>query len=140
MIEEMEDLQETYLRVGNFKLGDSKELCDRLNGMVRLGHKTVTCHALVNYNTEPEAMPKVGRCHIAADWQDVPALVIHSICVDKIRFRDVGKEIALAEGENSDLEGWREDQKVFFGRNGGFDPEIIPLFEHFELVEDLADR
>jgi uncharacterized protein YhfF len=139
MIEEMEDLQETHPRAGKFKLGDSKELCDRLNGMVRLGHKTVTCHALVNYNTEPEAMPKVDRCHIAAYWQVVPALVIGSICVDEIRFRDVGKEIALAEGENLDLEGWREDQKVFFGRNGGFDPEIILLFEHFELVEDLAD-
>jgi uncharacterized protein YhfF len=38
------------------------------------------------------------------------------------------------------LADWRDDHKVFFERNGGFDPEMMLLFEHFELVEDLADR
>ena len=137
MTEEMEDLQDTYLEAGTFKLGDSEELCDRLNGLVRFGHKTASCDALENYNTEPEAMPKVGRCDIATDWQDVPALVIRTTRVDKICFCDVSDGTALAEGENTDLDGWREDHKASFERNGGFDPEMTLLFG---LVEDLADR
>lgn len=140
MTEEMEDLQDPYPGAGTFKLGDSEELCDRLNGFVQSDHKTAPCDALANYNTEPEAMPKVGRCDIATDWQDVPALAIRKTRVDKIRFCDVSEETALAEGENTDLDGWREDHRAFFERNGGFDPEMTLLFEHFELVEDLADR
>ena len=140
MIEEMEDLQETYPGAGTFRLGDSRKLCDRLNGLVRSGHKTATCDAPANYNNEPNAMPKVGRCDITTDWQDVPTLVICTISVEKIRFCDVSLKIDLATGENSDLDGWRKDQKAFFERNGGFEPEMMLLFEHFELVEDLADR
>ena len=140
MMEEMENLQDTYLGAGTFKLGDSEELCDLLNGLVRFGHKTASCDALVNYNTEPQAMPKIGRCDIATDWQNVPALVIRTTRVDKTRFCDVSEDTDLAEGENTDLNGWREDHKAFFERNGGFDPEMTLVFEHFELVEDLADR
>ena len=140
MIEVMEDLQETYPGAGTFKLGDSKELNDRLNGLIRSGHKTAACDALANYNTEPEAMPKVGSCDVATDWQDVPALVIRTIRVYKIRLCDVNEETVLAEGENSNLDDWRRDHKAFFERNGGFKPEMLLLLEHFELVEDLADR
>ena len=109
MIEEMEDLQETYSRTGTFKLGDRKERCDRLNGMVHSGHETVTCDALANYNTEAEAMRKVRGFDIATDWQDVPALVIRTISIDKIRFHDVGKEIVLAEGK---IRIWKDREKI----------------------------
>ena len=140
MTEEMEDLQDIYPGAGTFKFGDSAALCERLNALVRSGEKTAICDVLANYTNEPEAMPKVGRCDIATDWQAVPTLVIRTTRVDKIRFCDVSEESALAEGENSDLDGWRADHKALFGRNGGFDPEMMLLFEHFELVEDLADR
>ena len=48
--------------------------------------------------------------------------------------------MALAEGENDTLEGWRADHEAYFARNGGFDPEMMLVFEQFEVVEDLADR
>jgi uncharacterized protein YhfF len=66
--------------------------------------------------------------------------VTRTVRLEQIRFCDVSEASALAEGENADLAGWRKDHKAFFERNGGFDPEMLLLFEHFELVEDLADR
>ena len=136
----MEDLQDLYPGAGTFKFGDSAAMCDRLNALVRSGQKTASCDALANYQTEPEAMPKLGRCDIATDWDDVPALVIRTVRLEQMRFCDVSQEVALSEGENSDLAGWQEDHKAFFERNAGFDPMMMLLFESFEIVEDLADR
>ena len=140
MTEDMEDLQDVYPGAGTFKFGDSATMCERLNALVRVGAKTASCDALANYQTEPEAMPKLGRCDIATDWEDVPALVTRTVRLEEIRFCDVSEDTALAQGENADLAGWQKDHKAFFERNVGFDTEMMLLFEHFEFVEDLADR
>jgi len=113
MTEEMEDLQGVYPGAGTFKFGDSAEMCNRLNALVRAGTKTASCDALANYQTEAEAMPKLGRCDIATDWDDVPALVIRTVRLEQIRLCDVGEAAALVEGENADLAGWRKDHKAF---------------------------
>ncbi len=140
MTDDYEDLQQTYPGAGTFKFGDGPELSARLISLVRNGQKTATCGALAEFEDEPEAMPVVGRCDIAANWDGTPALVIRTVKVQKIRFCDVTEEMALAEGENDDLAGWRADHEAYFTRNGGFDPEMMLVFEHFELVEDLGDR
>ena len=140
MTDALEDLQVTYPGAGTFQFGDGPELSARLISLVRQGKKTATCGALRDFEDEPEAMPVVGRCDIATNWDGTPALVIRTLKVEKIRFCDVTQEMALAEGENDDLAGWRADHEAVFTRNGGFDPEMMLVFEHFELVEDLADR
>jgi uncharacterized protein YhfF len=140
MTNDTEDLQDTYPGAGTFKFGDSAQLCQHLIALVRQGKKTATCGALADFDGEPEAMPVVGRCDIAANWDGTPALVIRTTKVEEIRYCDVTEEMALAEGENDTLLGWRKDHKAYFKRNGGFDPEMMLVFEHFELVEDLAGR
>jgi len=69
---ETEDLQETYPGAGTFKFGDSKDLCQDLIQLVRNGKKTATCGAASDFADEPEAMPVVGRCDIAANWDGTP--------------------------------------------------------------------
>ena len=140
MTDDMEDLQVTYPGAGTFRFGDGPELSARLISLVRNGMKTATCGALHEFEDEPEAMPVVGRCDIAANWDGTPALVIRTVKVEKIRCCDVTEEMALAEGEDDNLAGWRAGHEAFFTRNGGFDPEMMLVFEHFELVEDLGDR
>lgn len=140
MTDEMEDLQVTYPGAGTFRFGDNKALSDQLIALVREGKKRATCDALSAFGDDPAAMPVAGRCDIAANWDGTPALVIRTLRVDQVRFCDVTQEMALAEGENDDLAGWRADHEKYFARNGGFDPEMMLVFEHFELVEDLADR
>ena len=140
MTDDYEDLQDTYPGAGTFKFGDSPELSAELIALVRAGKKRATCATWAEFEAEPEAMPVVGRCDIATNWDGTPAFVIRTVKVQKIRFCDVTEEMALAEGEDEDLAGWRDGHEAYFTRNGGFDPEMPLLFEHFELVEDLADR
>lgn len=140
MTDDMEDLQVTYPGAGTFTFGDSPELCAELLDLVRQGRKTATCEALAAFDDDPKSKPQPGRCDIAANWDGTPALVIRTTKVQKVRFKDVTEEMALAEGENDTLDGWRRDHEAYFKRNGGFDPEMMLLFEHFELVEDLSDR
>jgi len=136
----MEDLQVTYPGAGTFKFGDSAALSARLIALVRSGEKRATCGALSEFEAEPEAMPVVGRTDIAANWDGTPALVVKTVKVEKIRFCDVTEEMALAEGEDDDLAGWRAGHEAYFARNGGFDPKMMLVFEHFDLIEDVADR
>lgn len=137
---EIEDLQQTYPGAGTFKFGDSAELSARLIQLVRQGKKRATCGALRDFEDEPDSMPVVGRTDICAHWDGTPALVIKTTKVEKIRFCDVTEAMALAEGENDTLEGWRKGHKAFFKRNGGWDPEMMLVFEHFDLIEDLDGR
>jgi len=62
---------------------------------------------------------------IAANWDGTPALVIRTTKVSEVRFCDVTEEMALMEGENDSLVGWRKAHKAFFKRNGGYDPEML---------------
>lgn len=140
MTDDMEDLQVTYPGAGTFKFSDSAALSAELIALVRSGRKRATCAPLAEFEDDPASMPKVGRCDIAANWDGTPALVIRTVRLHKIRFCDVTEEMALAEGEDETLEGWRKGHEAYFERNGGFDPEMMLLFEEFELVEDLADR
>ena len=140
MSDEYEDLNDTYPGAGSFKFGDNAKLSKRLIGLVRSGHKRATCGALTDFADDPASMPVVGRCDIAQNWDGTPALVIRTVKVEQVRFCDVTEEMALAEGENVDLEGWQADHQAYFERNGGFDAEMMLVFEHFEVVEDLAGR
>ncbi|MDF1854611.1 ASCH domain-containing protein [Pseudooceanicola sp.] len=140
MTDDMEDLQVTYPGAGTFRFGDNATLCAELLTLVRSGAKTATCEAASVFADEPEALPKVGRCDIAANWDGTPALVIRTTSVERVRFGDVTEAMALAEGENTSLAGWRRDHEAYFTRTSGFSPDMELVFEHFELVEDLADR
>ena len=136
--DDIEDLQVTYPGAGTFKFGDSAKLSAKLIKRVRAGQKHATSGALRDFADDPESMPQVGRCDIAANWDGTPALVIRTKSVEQVRFCDVTEELAQAEGET--LEGWQRGHKAFFERNGGFDPEMMLLFEKFEVVEDLESR
>jgi len=140
MSDEYEDLNDTYPGAGSFKFGDNAKLSADLIALVRAGKKRATCDALATFEAEPGSMPVVGRCDIALNWDGTPALVIRTLKVEQVRFCDVTEEMALAEGENTDLAGWQRDHQAYFERNGGFDPEMMLVFEHFEVVEDLAGR
>lgn len=132
------DLNEKYPGAGSFKFGDSAELCARLISLVRKGKKTATCGALRDFEPGGEDMPVVGRCDIATNWDDSPAMVIRTVSVERMAFDKIDEAFALAEGENEDYRGWRRDHIEFFKRNGGFTGKMEIVCERFELVEDLA--
>ncbi len=138
--DDIEDLQDIYPGAGTFTFGDSPAMCAALIALVREGRKRATCGALRDFADDPGAMPVVGRCDIAANWDGSPALVIRTTRVETLRFCDVTWDMAQLEGENDDLAGWQADLSGFFSRTGGFDPQMMLVFEFFDLVEDLGDR
>ncbi|MEM9229281.1 MAG: ASCH domain-containing protein [Pseudomonadota bacterium] len=129
---------ERYPGAETYTFGDSAFLCAQLLARVRSGLKTATCGALRDFADGGEPWPKVGRCDISLNWDGTPALVTRTMDLTQKRFCDVDADFALAEGENDTLVGWRQDHEAYFGRTGGFHPEMMLLCERFELVQDLA--
>ncbi|CAD0183529.1 hypothetical protein RUESEDTHA_00399 [Ruegeria sp. THAF57] len=136
----LKDVLTRYPGAQTFKFGDSASMSAELLGLVRAGRKTATCGALRDYPDGSTETPMVGRRDIALEWDGRPALVIETLEVTVSRFCDMTEAFALAEGENETLEGWREDHRRYFERNGGFDPEMELLCERFRLIEDLASE
>ncbi|MDM8167293.1 ASCH domain-containing protein [Roseovarius sp.] len=130
-------LRARYPSASTFKFGDSAALSDALVSLVRRGRKTATCSALRDFGKD-EPLPEVGRRDICLNWDDTPALVIETAELIQCRFDEVTEEMALAEGEDDSLEGWRAGHKGYFERNGGFSQDMQVIWERFVLVEDLA--
>lgn len=138
-VESIAILKERYARAELVSYGDSHELSERLIALIRRGTKTASCGAVRDY-LAGEARPELGRCDIVLDWNGVPALVLQTLDISECRFSDVTEIMALAEGEDDDLAGWRAGHRSFFERNGGFSWDMELLFERFVLVEDLRRR
>ncbi|MHC5653099.1 ASCH domain-containing protein [Stappia sp. ICDLI1TA098] len=137
MSEDVTTLKQRYPTAETFKFGDSAALCERLLSLVRSGRKVATCSALRDcQNGEPT--PEIGRRDIALNWDDTPALVIETVELIQCRFDEVTEAMALAEGEDDSLEGWREGHREYFERNGGFSPDMEIIWERFALIEDLC--
>jgi len=132
------DLKKRYPNAETFTFGDNRELCGRLLGLVRSGAKRATCDDLRVFSEEAEPMPVVGGYYISLNWGGIPALVIKTTEVRIMAFKDVDEVFALAEGENSSLEGWRKGHRAYFERNLGFDPDMKLVCERFDLIEVLA--
>lgn len=135
----LDEAMRKYPDAVTFRFGDGPEMCAELLALVRAGAKTATCGALRDFGEGGEPKPVVGRRDISLNWDGTPAVVIETVSVTEKRFCDMDEEFALAEGENETLEGWRQDHRAYFERNGGWDPEMMLICERFRVVEDLAD-
>jgi uncharacterized protein YhfF len=129
-------IKRRYPSAVTFKFGDSADLSARLVALVRSGKKTATCGALRDFDAG-EVLPSVGRRDIVLNWDDTPALVIETAEVVQCRFSEVTEAMALAEGEDESLDGWRAGHRAFFARNGGFSHDMEIVWERFALIEDL---
>ncbi|WP_417279243.1 ASCH domain-containing protein [Celeribacter sp.] len=136
----MEDLQVTYPGAGTFQLGATKGRVEHLNKLVAAKQKTATCLPWSEFENDQDALPQVGRCDIIADWDGAPAMVVRTVSVDKVKFRHVTPQMAMAEGEDKDIEAWRKRTAKAFGTKGVLDRDTMLVFETFELVEDLGLR
>ncbi|MEQ9243759.1 MAG: ASCH domain-containing protein [Roseovarius indicus] len=139
MLMDLGALKLQYPSANTFKFGDSAALCDELLSLVRSGKKVATCSALHEFqNGEP--FPEVGRRDIGLNWDGTPAVVIETVELIQCRFDEVTEEMALAEGEDDSLNGWRVGHQGYFERNGGFSPDMQIIWERFVLIEDFAQE
>jgi uncharacterized protein YhfF len=130
-----------YADAVTFAFGDNPALADELLALVLSGRKTATCGALRDYAAgASDPMPVVGRRDVVLDGQGKRAAVIETVEVMIRRFDEVDDAFAREEGEGDlTLADWRRGHQIYFGRNGGFSPDMELVCERFRLVE-IPDR
>ncbi len=133
----LDEVLARYPGAETFRFGDTPELTGLLTELVRVGKKRATCISEAEL-AGGEAMPVVGRCDVALNADGTPALVIRTVELRKTTFAEMTEEMALMEGENDSLDGWRDDHARYFRERGWFAPDMVLIWERFELVEDFA--
>lgn len=131
------ELQARYRGAEPYHFGDSARLSGELLALVRQGLKRATCTTLAEV-AAGEAIPHIGRYDIATTFDGRPALIDRTVELRLVRFCDMTEAMALAEGEDDTLDGWREGHKRYYRRLGVFDQQMELIWERFEVVEDLG--
>lgn len=139
MEQDIAKLLARYPGAVTYRFGDTAALSDTLLALVRAGHKHATCMAEAEIAAGLPA-PQVGRCDIALDFDGMPQLVTRTLELRRVRFCDMTEDMALAEGENDDLAGWRADHEHYYRRAGHFAPDMELIWERFEVVEDMQSE
>lgn len=132
----MSHVPDRYPDAVRFAFGDGPALADELLALVLSGAKTATCMPLRAVGPG-QPKPEVGRRDVVLDGAGRPRAVVETTEVVIRRFRDVPEEFALAEGDGT-FADWRDGHVRYFGRNGGFDPDMELVCERFRLVERLG--
>jgi uncharacterized protein YhfF len=127
-----------YPGAETFRFGDSAALSDALLTLVRSGKKRATCTHMAELEAGG-AQPEVGRRDIAINFDGTPALVIETVEVVDTTFEQMTEEMALLEGEDESLAGWRAGHERYFRRLGVFAPDMPLIWERFEVVEDFGE-
>jgi uncharacterized protein YhfF len=137
MAVDLAGLKARYPGAETYRFGDSAALSDALLALVRAGKKRATCTAEAEIGVS-EVLPEVGRCDVVLDFDNVPQLVTRTLELVRVRFCDMTEEMALMEGEDETLAGWRAGHERYYRRAGIFAPDMGLIWERFEVVEDLG--
>jgi uncharacterized protein YhfF len=135
----LEHILARYPGAQTYRPGDSAQLNAEIIALMRSGKKTATCAALAEFAEDPDAMPRVGRVDIALDWNDDFALATRTLSVEEIAYSRMDASRIPPQGEFGSLEEWRKGYAAYLGRGGWFDPEVVLVYERFEVIEDLTN-
>ncbi len=121
-----------------FSFARSEELSNALLAPVLAGRKTATCSAFQGYGAG-KVLPRRGDEAIVTDWHGEPWCVIETTNVTLLSFAEMPAELALLEGEDDTLAGWREHHEAFFRKEGescgyAFSEDMPLVFEQFRVV------
>jgi len=91
---------------------------DIADSLVRLyldGHKTAGSSLLADFVASGDPLPWIGKFWIVLDSTSEPRCIVRTDRVEQTKFKDVGSEVALAEGEGDcSLAYWRRAHAEFF--------------------------
>lgn len=121
-----------------FSFGYSKELIKELTHLVLIGQKTATTSVCTVY-PRLEDQPKVNDFSLVIDENQDPIAIIQTTSTQIKPFNQVDFEFAYLEGEDENIESWRENHKKFFSEEGqrlnySFSEDMLVLLETFMVV------
>jgi len=112
---------------------------DELTSLVVTGRKTAFFSSFATFTIDQEPLPLSGELYIVVDREGNPSCVIELTDVVVIPFNEVSWDMAAREGEDQNLEEWKEKKQELLEEEGhivGFDfsPDIKLVFQAFKVI------
>lgn len=123
----------------SFYFERSEKWANELLRLVLDGTKRATASNLLAYEVEGKRIPQVGDFSIVTDWYGNPHCVIETTQVTLIPFKDMTYDVCKREGEDENLESWREGHLKYFKAESlelgfTFSEDMMVVFEDFHVV------
>ncbi len=112
---------------------------DELLTLVLAGKKTALFSSYSTFAIDNEPLPVSGELYLVLDRAGQPQCVIEFENIQILPYNEVTWEMAKLEGEDENLDAWKERQQEYLEEEGnilGFDfsPDIKLVFQEFKVV------
>lgn len=119
--------------------GENESQAKQILNLILEGKKTATSSSYLAFQEAGEPLPRKGEFEIITDWEGKPGCIVEIVDVKIIPFSDVRWEIAKLEGEDENLQAWRENRTREFTEEGNemgynFNEEMPVVFVGFRVV------
>lgn len=112
---------------------------DELISLVIGNKKTAFFSSWATFAIDQEPLPVSGELYVVLDRSDTPRCIIEIESVNIIPFNEVTWAMAQQEGEDQNLDEWRDRKQEYLEDEGavlGFDftPDIKLVFQTFKVI------
>ena len=112
---------------------------DQLTALVLSEKKTAFFTSFATYTIDQEPLPVCGELYIVLDRANNPVCVIEITSVTILPFNEVTWEMAKLEGEDENLEQWKERKTEYLQDEGDvlgfeFSPDLKLVFQTFKVI------
>ncbi len=112
---------------------------DELTALVVAQKKTAFFSSYATFAIDNEPLPVSGELYIVVDRSGKPVCVIELDQVQVLPFNEVTWEMAAQEGEDENLEAWRQKQTEYLEEEGAvlgfeFTPDIKVVYQSFKVI------
>ncbi len=110
-----------------------------LISLVLSGKKTAFFTSWSTYAIDQEPLPLSGELYLVLDKAEKPCCVIELESVNVVPYNEVTWEMAQKEGEDKDLQEWKERKREYLEDEGSvlgfeFTPDIKLVFQTFRVI------
>ncbi|MDA9792957.1 ASCH domain-containing protein [Bacteriovoracaceae bacterium] len=122
----------------NVSMFGGPELADDLAALIVSGKKTAGSGLVKDYEVCGDELPALGNYTIVLNSDESPVCITHLTKTKISKFKDVGEDVAIAEGEGDlSLEYWRNAHVKFFT------PSLIALgikdLDHEDVITEFFE-
>lgn len=113
---------------------DNQKDCDELFDLATKGIKTATSYIY-------EGQSESSNLSILTNWDKSKKVLLKTLSVKILKFKDVNEEMAYKEGEGDrSLKYWQKVHRIFFSKYcSSFNDETLICYEEFEIIQNIED-
>lgn len=112
---------------------------DEMIALVLGSKKTAFFTSWATYAIDQEPLPVSGELYVVLDRANTPRCIIETESVNIIPFNEVTWNMAQLEGEDENIEQWRERKQEYLEDEGAvlgfeFTPDIKLVYQTFKVI------